>query len=203
MPFTIITGGSFTQGATAAGVKIPLPSSADMFQTWNMTKSAASSTGAIGGIWFGPKFGSGATPANDGLRFRKSASNSVLEDVFSNSSGTTAGNGFTYVTVVPQIEPQAPNAITGITAASPAVVTQTNTYSEGDIIQVYGTTGMLQIAGMNFQISSVSGSGYTLTGLRAAGFAAAATAGFTRRISKMLAVDPQFLYVTEICAPPW
>ncbi len=57
---------------------------------------------------------------------------------------------------------------------------------------------MLQIAGMNFQISSTSGSGYTLIGLRAAGFAAPATAGFTRRISKMLAVEPQFLYVTEI-----
>src|SRR6185503_21243007 len=81
---------------------------------------------------------------------------------------------------------------------SPAVVTQTQTYSDGDILQFYSTTGMLQIAGMNFQISTVSGSGYTLIGLRAAGFSAAATAGYTRRISKYLAVEPQFLYVTEI-----
>lgn len=198
MPFTITTGGSFTQGSTAAGVKIPLPSSADMFQTWNMTKSAASSTGAIGGLWFGPKFGAGASPANDGLRFRKAGSNSVVEDIFSNASGTTAGAGFTYVTSAPVVEAQSANAITGITAASPAVVSQTNTYSAGDILQFYSTTGMLQIAGMNFQISTVSGSGYTLVGLRAAGFAAAATAGYTRRISKYAAVEPQFLYVTEI-----
>ncbi len=195
MPFTIITGGSFTQGATAASVKVPLPSSADYFHTWNITKlSAAAPTGAVEGEWFGPKFGTGASPANDGLRWSKAGSSAILIDKFSNS---TVGPGFTYVTSVPVVEAQNANAITAITNASPAVVSQTNTYSAGDILQFYGTTGMLQIAGMNFQISSVSGSGYTLTGLRAAGLTAG-TAGFTRRVSPMLAVEPQFLFITEI-----
>jgi hypothetical protein len=196
MPFTIITGGSFT--STGAGVRIPLPSSADYFVTTNVTQMAlAPATGVVvRAEWFGPKFGVGASASNSGLRWKKTDSTSAIN--INSFSTATASDGFTYVTVVPQIEPQAPNAITSITAASPAVVTQTNTYSENDIIQFYGTTGMLQIAGMNFQISTVSGSGYTLTGLRAAGFSAAATAGFTRRISKYLAVDPQFLYITEI-----
>lgn len=196
MPFTIITGDTFTSDGTAK--KINLPSSADYFVTTNITQMPlAPATGVvIRGEWYGPKFGAGATAANDGIRWKKTNStNALLIDTFATS---TASNGFTYVSTSPVVEAQAANAITAITAASPAVVTQTNTYSDGDIIQFYGTTGMLQIAGMNFQISSTSGSGYTLTGLRAAGFAASATAGFTRRISKMLAVEPQFLYITEI-----
>ncbi len=56
---------------------------------------------------------------------------------------------------------------------------------------------MLQYGGMTVQISSVSGSGYTLTGIRASGLTPG-TAGFTRRVSKFAAVDPEFLYVTEI-----
>lgn len=196
MPFTILTGGSFT--STGAGVKIPLPSSADYFKTWNITQMplAPATAVVISGEWFGPKFGLGQTAANDGLRWKKSTSTSAINiDTFATS---TASNGFTYVTTSPIVEAQAANAITAITATSPAVVTQTNTYSNGDILRIYNTTGMLQIAGMPFQISSVSGSGYTLTGLIAAGFAAAATAGNTRRVSQFAAVDPETLYITAI-----
>ena len=189
MPFTIITGDTFLSDGTAK--KILLPSSADYFKTWNVTQLAATNPNTVtNGQWFGPKFGAGASPAGQGIKTVKTTA--MLDSAFA------AGTGFTYVTTNPVVEAQAANAITAITAASPGVVTQTNTYSDGDIIQFYNTTGMLQISGMNFQISSTSGSGYTLIGLRAAGFAAPATAGFTRRISKYLAVDPQFLYVTEI-----
>lgn len=196
MPFTILTGDSFT--STGVGVKIPLPSSADYFVTTNITQMPlAPATGVvIRAEWYGPKFGVGATAANDGIRWKKTNStNALLIDTFATA---TASNGFTYVTTSPVVEAQAANAITAITAASPAVVSQTNTYSENDIIRIYNTTGMLQIAGMDFQISTVSGSGYTLTGLRAAGFAAAATNGNTRRISQFNAVEPEFLYITEI-----
>lgn len=196
MPFTIITGDSFT--STGAGVKINLPSSADYFVTTNITQMPlAPATGVvIRGEWFGPKFGAGATAVNDGIRWKKTNStNALLIDTFATA---TASNGFTYITSSPVVEAQAANAITAITAASPAVVSQTNTYSDGDILRIYSTTGMLQIAGMDFQISSSSGSAYTLIGLRAAGFAAAATAGFTRRISKFNYVEPEFLYITEI-----
>ena len=194
MPFTITTGGSFT--SASIGVKIPLPSSADYFKTWNITQyAAASPTVTVGGEWFGAKFGAGASAANSGLRWKKSGSSAILIDSFGTA---TATNGFTYVTTSPIVEAQAANAITAISAASPAAVLQNNTYVEGDILRLYSTTGMLQIAGMDFQISTVTGSGYNLIGLRAAGFAAAGTAGFTRRISKFSAVDPEFLYITEI-----
>ncbi len=192
MPFTILTGDTFL--STGAGVKINLPSSADYLRTWNIKQLGLTGTVCVGGEWFGPKFGLGASAANDGLRWRKAGSSAILIDNFSTS---VASDGFTYVTTSPVVEAQSANAITAITAASPAVVSQTNTYSEGDILQFYGTTGMLQIQGMNFQISTVSGSGYTLTGLRAVGLTAG-TAGYTRRISKYAAVDPQYLYVTEV-----
>ena len=193
MAFTILDGGTFT--SAGVGVKIKLPSSADYFVTTNLSAMAATSAACVRGEWYGPKFGVGASAANDGLRWRKNGSHAILIDTFATS---TASDGFTYVTTSPVVEAQAANAITAITAASPAVVSQVNTYSDGDILQIYDTTGMLQIAGMAFQISSVSGAGYTLSGLRAAAFATPATAGYTRRVSKMAAVEPQYLYVTEV-----
>jgi hypothetical protein len=150
------------------------------------------------GEWFGAKFGSGATAANDGIRYKKTNSTNGLNvDTFKTS---TASNGFTYVTSTPVVEAQAASAITGISQVNPAVVTQTNTYSNGDIVRIYNTTGDLAIAGMDFQISSASGSGYTLLGLAntANNGLNAATAGNTRRISQFNAVDPEFLYVTYI-----
>jgi hypothetical protein len=186
-----MTQGWFT--SAGVGVKINVPSSADYFVTKNITQMATTQgTGrVVGGEWY-----KGVFNPNDGLRWKKTNSTSAINiDTFATS---TASDGFTYVEISPYVEAQAANAITSITAASPAVVTQTQTYSEGDYVRIYNTTGMLQIAGMVFQISTVSGSGYTLTGLRAAGFAAAATAGNTRRVSKFAAVDPEMLYITEI-----
>lgn len=196
MAFTLITQGSFL--STGVNVKIPLPSSVDYFKTYNLTQMPLAPATAV--VVMAEWFGGGLINANSGLRWKKSSSTSVLNlDTFATS---TATNGFTYVTTSPVVEAQAANAITAITAANPAVVSQTNTYQNGDIIQIYNTTGDLTIGGMNFQISSASGSGYTLLGLAnvAGNGLAAATAGFTRRISSNLAVDPQFLFITNISA---
>lgn len=199
MAFTILDGGSFV--STGANQKIPVPSSADYFKTWNVTQLPLAPTPGVVvmGEWFGSKFGTGASAANDGIRYKKADGvNTLVADKFST---VTASNGFTYVQTAPVVEAQAANPITAITAANPAVVTQTNTYQAGDIIRIYSTTGMLQIAGMDFQISSVSGAGYTLLGLPATasnGFAAPGTAGFTRRVSSLGAVEPESLFITNI-----
>lgn len=192
MAFTIVTQGTFTQPSTAVNQTIPLPSGADYFVTTNLTQMAlAPATGVvIRGEWYG----GGLTANNDGLRWKKTNSSSAINiDKFST---TTSSNGFTYVTAPSQ--PEAAVIGTAITNANPAVVTMTNTYSEGDVVQLFNTTGMLQIAGMAFTISSVSGSGFTLLGLDASGFSAAATAVSARRIGKMMPVEPRFLYVTGI-----
>lgn len=192
MAFTIVTQGSFTQSNPAVGIKIPLPSSVDYFKVQNLTQLATTQATGRGFMfeWY-----NGLTAADNAIEWLKTNSTNAV-----NITNVTSG-GFTYVTTTPVVEPQAANAITAITAANPAVVAQTNTYVNGDILRLYGTTGMLQIAGMDFQISSVSGSGYTLLGLPATasnGFASAATAGFTRRISKNAAVDPETLFITNI-----
>lgn len=200
MAFTEIYGDVYT--AAGAGIKFPLQGGADMVEVVNQTKTLDVSTaGMVRGYWRGPKFGAAQTAAGGGERWYRNATAAIGIGQFSDTAGTptaVTGTGFTYVPTVPFIEAQSANAITGITAASPAVVTQTNTYSENDILVFYGTTGMLQIAGMSFEISSVSGSGYTLTGLRAAGFAAPGTAGYTRRVSNVQAVEPEYLFITEV-----
>ncbi len=193
MPFTILDGGSFT--STGASVKVLLPSSADYFVTTNVTQMPlAPATGVvIRGEWFGSKFGLGQTAANDGIRWKKTNStNALLIDTFATA---TASSGFTYITTSPTVE--AAVAVTSVIAASPAVFTATNTYAENDIVRWYGTAGMLQYGGIDIQLSTVSGSGYTAIGIRAAGLTAG-TGGFTRRISKFNAVEPEYLYVTEI-----
>lgn len=187
MAFTIVTQGNFT--SAGVGVKIPLPSSADYFLVKNLTQLATTQATGRG---FQFEWYKDLVAADNAIEWKKTNSTNATNIVL-----VTSG-GFTYVTSSPVVEAQSASAITAITAASPAVVSQTNTYSEGDILRFYSTTGMLQIAGADFQISTVSGSGYTLLGLPAAGFAAAGTAGYTRRISKFSAVDPQFLYITGI-----
>lgn len=194
MPFTIMTQGSFT--STGANKKILLPASADYFITKNLTQFAATQTTPVGVQfeWFNT-----VTPQGGALEWSKQVDTGSTPAQIINTSVITSG-GFTYVTAAPYTEAQAANAITGITAANPAVVTQTNTYSNGDYVRIYNTTGDLTIGGMVFQISSVSGSGYTLLGLAnvAGNGLAAATAGNTRRLSNYASVDPQYLYVTNI-----
>jgi hypothetical protein len=193
MAFTIATQGSFV--STGVGIIIPTPQGATYFRTINYTQMNLQGTVCVGGEWF-----NGISASNDGIKEFKVASNVINKALFS-STTPGASAGFTYVTQYPTVGAVNLNAITGITAANPAVVTQTNTYSNGNILRLYNTTGMLQIGGMDFQISSVSGSGYTLLGLPATasnGFATAGTAGNTRLISNSYAVAPQYLYITNI-----
>lgn len=192
MPFTIVTQGTFTQPATAVNQVINLPSGADYFKTVNLTQMAT--TQATGRCVAGEWYGGGLFANNDGLRWKKANSTSAIS--IDNFSTSTASNGFTYVTKFP--DPEAAVTITAITAANPAVVTATNTYSEGDTVVIYGTTGMLQISGMAFTITSVSSSAFTLLGLDASGFASAATAGFARRVPALMPVEPEFMYITKI-----
>lgn len=196
MPSTIMTQGNFT--SAGVGVKIPVPQGCDYFVATNITQmGTTNATGrCVRGEWYrNGTDASGTDTTNKGLRWKKTDSTSAINiDSFSTS---TASGGFVYVPTVPVTE-AAVTGGTSITQANGAVVTITNTYSEGDRVRLYATTGMLQIAGMDFTITSVSGSGFTLLGLDSSGFAAPATAVTARRISEFDAVEPRFLYVTGI-----
>lgn len=192
MAFTIIDGGSFTSDGT--NQDISLPSGMDMFKTWNVTQLAATNPNTVtNGLFFGAKFGSGASTNGRGIKTVKTTA--MLDSQFA------ANTGFFYYTTAPIVEAQGASAITDISLANPAVVTQNHSYSDGDFLRIYSTTGDLTIGGMVFEISSsTSGTQYTLLGLpnTAANGLANGTAGYTRRVSQKEAVDPQMLYITNI-----
>jgi hypothetical protein len=188
MAFTLITQGSFTSAGVP--VNIPLQTSADYFKAVNMTQLATTQTAGRGFMfeWYSnPSFAT-----NSAIEWSKTNSSNAV-----NMTLATSG-GFNYITAYPQ--PEAPFVGTAITSASPAVASGFTglPYNNGDRVILYNTTGMAQIGGMAFTVSSVSTTGFTLIGLPAAGFAAAATAVTARRIAPYNAVLPEFMYVTAI-----
>lgn len=183
---TLLVQGSFVSDGKPKN--IPVPASTDYFVVTNQTQAATTQTPGRG-IKF-EWFSNPSMLSNSAYEtFKTNASNALNYNLV--SSG-----GFTYVPDYPQ--PEAPVVGTAITNASPAVVTMTNTYNNGDRVVLYNTTGMAQIGGMWFTVSSVSGGGFTLLGLPAAGFAAPATAVTARRISPFNPMLPEFMYVTAV-----
>jgi hypothetical protein len=191
MAFTILTQGTFT--STGASQRIPVQSSADYFVVKNLTQLATTQTTGRGVMfeWF----------SNPGMADYSAYMTSKTNSTNALNYSLITTGGFLYVKTYPYSTGPAANAITAITNANPAVVSQVNTYTNNDIVNIYNTTGMLQTAGIPFQISSVSGTGYTLLGLPATianGFASAGTGGNTRFLSTYAAVEPEFLYITGI-----
>lgn len=107
-------------------------------------------------------------------------------------------NGFrTYDGIEEQLE--AAQVGTAITAATNAEVTiATHGYSNGDVVRLHTTTGMLQIAGFDFVIDTVTTNTFELAGLPAAAFVAAATAVTARRVRVPQAYEPRRKNITLI-----
>lgn len=110
--------------------------------------------------------------------------------------------GFSATDTGPNTNPVgAATALTAITAATPAVVSTASTSGlfAGAVVRIYGTTGMLQVAGMDFTVGTVvANTSFQLAYLAAAGFAAPATAGFWRQIAFQPAYYPRTRYITGI-----
>lgn len=190
-PLHAVLTGSFT--SDGAVKNITLPSGYDSFEMINITdigSSAAStpvmraqgtSSMAAGSAYYNLKTNGAATVAIE-------STTTTGGFTFTNdSSGTAIGAAL--------------NIATGISQASPAVVTTnvTTNLNNGDIVRVYGTTGMLQIAGMDFTIGSLNaGVSYTLAYLDSSGFGAAATAGTARKIAFDSRFYPRNRYITSI-----
>lgn len=185
MGFTLMQQGSFTSDGEKTNIY--LQSNPDYFRVVNLTQTATTQTTGRG-IEF--EWYKDLVADDNAIKIGKENSSDIT-----NKDLVTSG-GFTYVESFPS--PEAAIAVTAITAADPAVVTATQTYSDGDIVRLYGTTGMLQISGMLFDIDNVSGTDFELPGLDASGFAAAATAGSVRRIQKAYAFTPTYQFVTKI-----
>ena len=188
MAFTIVNQGSFA--STGVAVNIPVPSGADYFKVYNMTQMATQQATGRGVMfeWFGnPSFA-----ANNAVEWKKTDATDAINAV------VVATGGFNYVTHYPQPEPAFVG--TDLTNASPAVASGFGAlpYVDGDNVILYATTGMAQIGGVTFTISTNIGTGFTLLGLPAGTFLAPATAVTARRVSPAQAMLPEFLYVSAV-----
>lgn len=182
----LIDSGSFTSEGTAK--KINLPADADFMRVINSTQLATTQNPGRGCVF---EWQRGLTDGYGWMWTKQNSSNNIdLEQITS--------DGFTLVSSVPKPEAQVTG--TALTNASPAVATATSHgYSVGDRLRVYGTTGMLQIAGMEFTVTAVGGSNnYTLGYLDASGFGAPATAILSRRLPSADLVEPGFRYITNV-----
>ncbi len=112
---------------------------------------------------------------------------------------TTTTGGFTFVSDSGSASLSAAVAITGITNATPPVVSTASTagLNNLDVVRVYGTTGQLNIAGLDFTIDTiVTNTSFNLAYMVAPG--AAATAGFWRRVPFDARYYPRRRIITSI-----
>lgn len=112
-----------------------------------------------------------------------------------------AAGGFeTYSGVEEELEAAIVGA--GATNATPVVVTSAgHNYEVGDIVRMYTTTGMLQIAGLDFVVTAqTAGVSFTLGTIPGATFAAVATAATSRRVRIPRAFAPKQCIITNITA---
>ena len=185
----IITG-SFTSDGTAK--QLNLPSGVDYMEVINRTQWAT--TQATGrGVkfeWFR------GLSAGQGFMVSKTNSTDALNGTF-----LTTG-GFTEIDSSVQTPGPAQTGVAGtpIAKATSVVTLAAHGYSNGDIVRLTTTTGMLQIASMEFTISSVSTNAFTLAYLDASGFAANATAVTARRIPFDTIFYPRNRLITAITA---
>lgn len=180
--------GTFTSAGTL--VNLSLPSGYDEFSMVNITDigSAAAATPVM------RAYGTSSMSAGSAYYNLKTNGAATLQ-----LETTTTTGGFTFVADSGNQTPSNAVAITGITNATPPVVSTASTagLNELDIVRVYGTTGQLNIAGLDFTINTiVTNTSFNLAYMVAPG--AAATAGFWRRIPFDARYYPRRRYITSI-----
>jgi len=177
--YSKILRGTFT--STGVNKPLYLPMVPDTIEIWNETQYGTTTNHhAISGIGFNESAaGTGYLTASNGT---------ANVGVVVTSGGFTFFSAGTYA-----FGPVKAMATTFVTQANPANVTVTaHGYNTGDTVWIYGTTGMLQIAGVPYVITKVDANNFTIP-VNSSGFAAAATAGFVKQFK-----FPD-LYIPEVC----
>lgn len=178
--YSKVLRGTFT--STGVNKPVYLPMKPDSFKIWNKT------------AWAG-------TTANDvfnAIGFAEDANGTAYAEIIVGAAATVnyklTSGGFTFFQAG-QPTFGAVKTMSGsfVTQANPANIEITSHgYQTGDVVWVYGTTGMLQIAGIPYTVTRVDANNFTIP-VNSSGFAAAATAGF---VKQFLYPD---LYIPELC----
>ncbi len=180
-PINAILTGTYT--ATAAAKTLSLPSGYTKFELYNTTDLAdASSTEVFYAV------GTSAMPAGGALYSIGNGGSSVLAPKY------TSTQGFTFVSDSAGTANGGYVALSGteINRANPAVASTGSTTGLVDtvsVVRLKGTTGMLQVSGMDFTVGTiVTDTSFQLKYLNNSGFAADATSGSYQIIN----ADPRF-----------
>jgi len=182
-PINAQLNGSFTTPAALVPVPIPLPSGYTQIKIYNDTDIAGGAAG-INIIE-----GKATFPAHNCITYTGVPLVPAINNVA----------GISFVADSGDQTPGPAVAVTAITAASPGVISSASTAGVGDVVRVYGTTGMLQVGGWDFTLTAVNpGVTQTSQNLIAAGFAAPATAGFIRIIPFFPRMYPVTRRITAI-----
>lgn len=186
--YQLVASGKFTADGNAKD--IPLRSDFDYFDVVNYNHWAA-----VGG------------EPNDGFRwewFRGLADGESLK-LHKNSSAAVLANVETasmYRIDQGNESVGAAVAISGIARATDVVTTSAaHGLSVDDRVRIYGTTSMLQVAGLEYTVTAVgSPTTATLGYANMSGYAADATAGSLRKLPANPLYSPERLYITNISA---
>lgn len=181
---------SSTFVSAGAVVNISVPCGYNKIELFNLTSlgSTAAATPVM------EAYGTDQMPA--GSAFYANKTNGAATNALTIS---TATGGFTFLPDSGTQAPTNPVVITGITNAAPPVVSTANTgnLTTGSIVRVYGTTGQLNIAGMDFTVNTVvTNTSFNLAYMVAPG--AAGTAGFWEQIPFDARYYPVRRYITAI-----
>src|SRR5580692_9123864 len=183
--FTQIFSGSYV--STGSPFDLVLPGGVDWYEQVNVTQYGAS---ANPGVVVEAKWHQQLIPGYAIAVTNTNSTNALNADLIT-------ANGFTPYAQTGEalLTPQTGSAVTN---ANPAEVTMTaHGYSAGDVVRITQTTGMLQIAGWDFQISVVDANHFNLEYLNASGFGAAATNVVAQKIFPGSHWYPKWRFITS------
>jgi hypothetical protein len=192
-PIHSMVSGTFTTPATLVPVNIPVPSGFDYIEITNLSDIVTvTNTPAV----IVRAQGYASMPAKSSITISGTGAGYGLNTAVNITSGFTFFNDSNSVAFGTPV-----TNVSSITQASPPVVATANPVANGSVVRMYGTTGMLQISGMDFTTSNYSaGVSFKLAYIDASGFGAAGTAGSFVTIP----FDPRFYprrrFITGITA---
>lgn len=174
LPFHVVGMGSFTSDSTNMK-QVALNDRPDFFWLRNRTAWGDDAAETSVESWW--RYGMAAGAA-------QTADQAVTSGILSSEAVTSGGFTFIDTANPPVYSALATTAIECIGGTFVCTMADTSNLNVGDYVRLYATTGALQIAGYNFQITAVSANTSITLGYMASGgqtFAADATAGQVKK----------------------
>lgn len=170
MEYSKLASGKVT-GITGGIIPVILPFLPNIVEIYNFTASTTPANTKVAHTWWSSAMAQGSAIQSV---FNATPVATTQTTLTGGISTFTAGAAGQYGTIF---------TISSITQASPAVVTTSapHGYVTGDVVLIYATTGMLQVGGVHYKVTVTGATTFTID-VDASAFAAAATAGFAKKV---------------------